>query len=99
MRAAITLWRYAGAGDTVTIPSMISTLLPSGHSISSQNRTRSSQLCSGSWLTVSALTAVSCRYVAEYSMTNGTGRGPPVPFTRKEKTLVRRCVPGPPAWR
>lgn len=30
MRAAITLWRYAGAGDTVTIPSMISTLLPSG---------------------------------------------------------------------
>lgn len=40
------------------IPSMISTLLPSGHSISSQNRTRSSQFWSGSWLTVSALSRV-----------------------------------------
>jgi len=65
------------------IPSMISTLLPSGHSISSQKRTRSSQLCSGSWLTVSALMAVSCRCVTESSMTNGTGGGPPIPFIRK----------------
>lgn len=40
------------------IPSMISTLLPSGHSISSQYRTRSSQFWSGSWLTVSALSRV-----------------------------------------
>ncbi|CAM5655032.1 hypothetical protein SCANM63S_07489 [Streptomyces canarius] len=65
MRAAITLWRNAGAGDTVMIPSMISTLLPSGHSISSQYRTRSSQFWSESWLTVSALMAVSYRCVTD----------------------------------
>src|SRR5690606_41259914 len=70
-------WRKAGAGDTVTIPSMISTLLPSGHSISSQNRTRSSQLCSGSWLTVSALMAVSFGASPSTASRNGTGGVPP----------------------
>lgn len=86
MRAAITLWRYAGVGDTVTIPSVISTLLPSGQSDSSRNRTRSSQVRSGSWLTVSALMAVSSRCVTGPSMTNGTGGGPPIPFTRTKKS-------------
>ncbi|CAM5645228.1 hypothetical protein SHIRM173S_05976 [Streptomyces hirsutus] len=42
----------------MTIPSMISTLLPSGHSISSQKRTRSSHLWPGSSLTATTVMAV-----------------------------------------
>ncbi len=44
MRAAMHVVALAGGGDTVMIPSMISTLQPSGASVSSQIRTRSSQL-------------------------------------------------------
>src|SRR3954463_2047340 len=36
--------------------------------------------------------------VTDPSMPNGTGGGPPIPFTRTRKVQVRRYVPAPPAW-
>ncbi|EKX66918.1 hypothetical protein STRIP9103_06243 [Streptomyces ipomoeae 91-03] len=41
--------------------------------------------------------AISYRCVTDPSMPNGTGGGPPVPFTRKREPQVRQYVPAPPA--